>query len=81
MASQTTETTAITAEEREYIASQWTLVWRRFLRHRLAVAATIGIIIFYLIAVFCEFLAIHDPYAQNAQRAFVPLRGFTSSMD
>ena len=72
MASQTTETTAIAAEEREYIASQWTLVWRRFLRHRLAVAATIGIIIFYLIAVFCEFLAIHDPYAQNAQRAFVP---------
>ena len=72
MASQTTETRAITAEEREYIASQWTLVWRRFLRHRLAVAATITIILLYLVAVFCEFLAIHDPYAQNAQRSFVP---------
>ena len=72
MASQTTETRAITAEEREYIASQWTLVWRRFLRHRLAVAATITIVLLYLVAVFCEFLAIHDPYAQNAQRSFVP---------
>ena len=72
MASQTTETRAITAEEREYIASQWTLVWRRFLRHRLAVVATITIVLLYMVAVFCEFLAIHDPYAQNAQRSFVP---------
>ena len=72
MASQTAETQTISAEEREYIASQWTLVWRRFLKHRLAVAATIMIVVFYLIAIFCEFLAIHDPYAQNAQRSFVP---------
>ena len=72
MASQTAETQAISAEEREYIASQWTLVWRRFLKHRLAVGATIMIVVFYLIAIFCEFLAIHDPYAQNAQRSFVP---------
>ena len=72
VASQTAETQAISAEEREYIASQWTLVWRRFLKHRLAVGATIMIIVFYLIAIFCEFLAIHDPYAQNAQRSFVP---------
>ena len=72
MASQTAETQTISAEEREYIASQWTLVWRRFLKHRLAVGATIMIIVFYLIAIFCEFLAIHDPYAQNAQRSFVP---------
>ena len=72
MASQTAETQTISAEEREYIASQWTLVWRRFLKHRLAVGATIMIVVFYLIAIFCEFLAIHDPYAQNAQRSFVP---------
>ena len=27
-------------EEREYIASQWKLMWWRFIRHRLAVVAT-----------------------------------------
>ena len=63
---------AISAEEREFIASQWQLVWRRFLKHRLAVAATAIIIAFYLIAALCEFLAVHDPLAQNAQRSFVP---------
>ena len=72
MASQTQAGLAVTAEEREYIASQWALVWRRFLRHHVALLATVMIIVFYLISVFCEFLAIHDPYAQNAQRSFVP---------
>ena len=63
---------AITAEEREYIASQWKLVWWRFIRHRVAVFATMVILGFYLVSLFPEFLAIHDPLAQDSLRTFVP---------
>ena len=62
----------ITAEEREYIASQWKLVWRRFLKHRLGVIATLVILGLYFVALSSEFLAIHDPLTQEATRAFVP---------
>ena len=63
---------SLTPEEREYIASQWKLVWRRFLRHRLAVIATVIVLGFYLVGAFAEFLAVHDPLAHEATRAFVP---------
>ncbi len=59
-------------EERIYIASQWKLVWWRFLRHRLAVASAVVILAFYFIATFSEFLAIHDPHAANSRRAYMP---------
>ena len=62
----------LTEEEREYIASQWKLVWRRFLKHRLGVFATMVVIGLYLVAAFPEFLAIHNPLTQEATRAFVP---------
>lgn len=60
------------AEEQIYIASQWKLVWWRFLRHRLAVVSVIVLAILYLIALFPEFLATHDPQDAFAKRAFVP---------
>ena len=59
------------ADEREFIASQWQLVWWRFIRHRLAIVATGLILSFYLIAIFAEFLAIHGPHETAADRAFV----------
>ncbi|MBV7338191.1 ABC transporter permease [Chloroflexi bacterium TSY] len=59
-------------EEDLYVAPQWKLVWWRFRRHRVAVISALVIILFYLIAIFAEFLAIHDPQAQSAKRAFVP---------
>ena len=64
--------TVPSAEERLYIASQWKLVWWRFIRHRLAVASAIVLGLFYLVALFPEFLAIHDPQDAFAKRAFVP---------
>ena len=63
---------AITTEERDYIASQWKLVWWRFLRHRIAVIATVVILGFYLVTLIPEFLAIHDPLANDSLRTFVP---------
>ena len=72
MAARGEAVSVITAEEREYIASQWKLVWWRFIRHRVAVIATMLILGFYLVSLFPEFLAIHDPLAQDSLRTFVP---------
>ena len=72
MASRDESARAFPEEEREYIASQWKLVWRRFLKHRLGVFATLVILGLYLVAAFPEFLAVHNPLAQEATRAFVP---------
>lgn len=59
-------------DERAYIASQWKLIWWRFVRHRIAMASGIVLLMFYLVAVMPEFLAIHDPTADFAKRAYVP---------
>ena len=47
--------------ERYYYAKQWQLIWWRFQRHRLAMFSLIGLIIFYLIALFPGFAAPYDP--------------------
>ena len=59
-------------DEQIYIASQWKLIWWRFIRHRVAVVSAIVVLGFYVIALFPEFFAIHDPRAEFAQRTFIP---------
>ncbi len=58
--------------QKVYVASQWQLMWWRFRRHRLALASTVVIILFYLVALFCEFLAPFDPSAYTADYTYAP---------
>jgi peptide/nickel transport system permease protein len=58
-------------EEEIYIAPQWKLVWWRFKRHRLALVAAGLLSIFFLIALFPNFLSIHDPKITNGQDSLV----------
>lgn len=46
--------------------SLWQLMWRRFLRNRLAVAGGIMLILLYLLAIFAEFLSPYD-YKEMSQ--------------
>ena len=62
-------------EEQLYIASQWKLIWWRFIRHRVAVISAIIVLSFYVAALFPEFFAIHDPRLENAPRTFIPPQG------
>ena len=60
------------ALERLYMASQWKMMWWRFARHKLAVAAG-GILLFgYLAALFAEFLAPYDLNDRNTKYIFAP---------
>lgn len=60
------------AEERFYTASQWQLTWRKLRKHKLAVGGGIVLAIFYVVAMFCEFFAIGDPYGFNMQYLYCP---------
>ena len=64
--------TVASEAEREYIASQWRLMWWRFRRHKVALVSTVILAAFYVVALFPEFLAIHDPYTESIQRVNTP---------
>ncbi len=58
--------------ERIYVASQWQLMWWRFRKHHLAMAAGIVVVCFYLAAIFADFLATTDPELSDAKRSLMP---------
>jgi len=68
------ETTPATsaAEERISVATQWQLMWWRFQKHRLAVASTVVVLLFYSVVVFADFLAYSNPLDSEAQRSLLP---------
>jgi peptide/nickel transport system permease protein len=49
------------AGEKVYVAPPWKLMWWRFRKHRMALICAGVLIIFYFVAVFCEFVAPYDP--------------------
>ena len=53
-------------------ASQWQLIWWRFLRHKLAVAALIVLIVFYILTIFAEFFSPYDPRKHDIQYMYAP---------
>jgi peptide/nickel transport system permease protein len=63
---------AAVAEERISVASQRKLIWWRFRRHKLAMAGAIVVALFYLVALFADFLSTSDPQASEGQRSLMP---------
>ncbi|MCB0100334.1 MAG: hypothetical protein KDE46_31605 [Caldilineaceae bacterium] len=61
-----------TPKEQVFVASQWQLMWWRFRKHHLAILGTSLIAVFYLLAIFCEFLSPYDPNAFERRYTFVP---------
>jgi len=59
-------------EEKIYVASQWKLMWWRFRRNKLAIIGLVVLIIFYIIAAFCEFFAPYDPYKYDVRYVLAP---------
>jgi len=47
--------------EQVYVAPPWKLMWWRFRKHKMAVISSVVLIIFYFVAIFCEFVAPYDP--------------------
>jgi peptide/nickel transport system permease protein len=58
-------------DERLTVASQWQLIWWRFRKHKVAVFCGIVLIVFYLVAIFAEFVAPYNPDEINGRYKLV----------
>ena len=55
-----------------YVASQYRLMWRRLVKHRLAIVGGVVLAVLYVIAIFCEFIAPYDPGTKNTHLLTAP---------
>jgi peptide/nickel transport system permease protein len=55
-----------------YGASQWRLIWRKFIRNRVAVAGGVVIVLFYLAALFAPFLAPYTETTRFTKHIYMP---------
>jgi peptide/nickel transport system permease protein len=58
--------------DRIFVASQWQLMWWRFREHKVAVVCTVIVILFYLVALGCEFVATTDPNTTSTSFKLLP---------
>ena len=75
MAADTTESRPSSAEEKKlayYEAGQWTLVRRRFARHKVAVWMFWVVVLLYLLCINCEFFAPYEPNAVHKDYVSMP---------
>ena len=61
-----------TAQERFFMASQAQLMWRKFVRHRLAIVGGCILIVMYVSAMVCEFIAPYDLHRRNSDYIYAP---------
>ena len=59
-------------EEQYYLATQWQLMWRKFRRHRLALAGGAVLVVFYVTALLAEFVAPTVPAARDRELVSAP---------
>lgn len=59
-----------TIEEKFYVASQWQLMWRKFIKHKLAIFGGVILLIFYIIAIFCEFFSTQGIYKRSEKYVY-----------
>ena len=60
------------ALEKQFIASQWQLMYRKIKKHRLAMVGFAVLLLYYIVALFCEFIAVSDPHKRFAQYMYAP---------
>src|SRR5689334_12221650 len=53
-------------------ASQWTLMWWSFRRHKLAMVGLVVTVMIYIVAAVPEFFAVSNPILQNARAVYHP---------
>jgi peptide/nickel transport system permease protein len=59
-------------QERYYLASQWTLMWWKFRRHRLAVVSGVVLAVLYVSILVSEILAPYNLHSRHVDHIFAP---------
>jgi peptide/nickel transport system permease protein len=57
------------------VAGQWSLIWHKFARNKVALVAGVIILCFYLVGLFAEFLAPSLPTTARPQYTYAPPQG------
>jgi peptide/nickel transport system permease protein len=60
------------AQERVFLASQWTLIWWKLRRHRLAVISGAFLLLLYFSTLIAEVVAPYDLHARHTDYLFAP---------
>jgi len=58
--------------ERTFVATQWQLMWWKFRKHRLAMISAVVVIVLYVTALFCEFIAPYHPNSKVSGFKYAP---------
>jgi peptide/nickel transport system permease protein len=66
------QSSGVRVEDQIYTASQWTLMWWKFRKHKVALYSSVFVIGLYLIALLAEFLAPYPLEHRDATYAFAP---------
>ena len=67
-----TEAQGLTADEARFAASQWSVMWRRFLRNKAAVAGGVVILLFYAVALLAGFVAPYGLQSRFTDKVYLP---------
>ena len=59
-------------KEKIFVASQWQLMWWKFIKHKPAIVGGIILIFLYVVAVFCEVFAVIDPKNYSRLHPYAP---------
>ena len=59
-------------DEGYFVASQWQLMRRKFVRHKLAIVGLIVLAVLYFAAIFAEFFATQDIAKRNSEHIYAP---------
>src|SRR5690606_16692721 len=65
------------AEERYYMASQWELMRRKFKKHKLAIVSLVVLILLYVGAIFCGFIAPYSTDKRDSDYLYAPPQRIT----
>ncbi len=60
------------AQEKDYLASQRELMWRKFKRHKVALWCGVFLAILYAAILVCEFLAPYNLHTRDVEHIFMP---------
>lgn len=59
-------------QDKQFIASQWQLMYRKIKKHKLAMVGFSVLCVFYFIAIFCEFVSVSDPFKRHSKYMYAP---------
>ncbi len=62
----------ISGEEKYYVASQWQLMWRKLIKHKLAIFGGTVLLFFYIVAIFCGFFSPYDIHKRYTKYIYCP---------